>query len=249
MKDSLPAWETIQALRALQSIDNDIRTVAEERTLLRSRLEQLSELLARGKEDLDARRRKIADAESWYQEQLSTLKLERDKIARRKAQLAAVTKSKDYIAIQRDLEMLRQSVAEKEEELERFTEALESHKSAVAEEESKLGTLEAEAKAEEKATQKRLNEFDKRISETGEKRQEWVDKIAGDVLRRYERVKSRREGIAIVTVSPDGRCSGCHITLPPQLQNVLQRKDSLEICPSCNRYVCVEDGEKEEEEE
>ena len=49
MKDSTSAWDIIQALRALQSIDDEVSGVAEERDRLRERLEQLKELLERGR--------------------------------------------------------------------------------------------------------------------------------------------------------------------------------------------------------
>lgn len=248
MKDSTSAWEVIQALRALQTIDDEVSGVAEERDRLRGRLDQLKQLLDRGREDLATRQRKIVDAESWYREQTLALKSEQEKLGVMKSKLAGVTKSKEYMAIQRELEMLRQNIGEKEDELERFTEALDSHKSAVKEEDDKLAALEKEANDEDKATQSRLDEFEAKIKETSIRRQEWIDIIPADILRRYERVKSRREGLAIVP-AVDGRCSGCYMAVPPQLYNVLLRRDSLEICPSCNRYIFYRDDVPTEEEE
>jgi hypothetical protein len=238
LKESTPAWSIVQALCSLQVIDNDTRTIAVERDRLRTRLTQLTELISRGKDDLSNRRRKIEDAESWFQDQLQSVEIEKEKIAKLKGKLGSVTKSKEYMAIQRELETLRQIVNEKQEELDKFTEALGSHKSAVEEEESKLTSLENEANEEEEATQGRIKKFDKKINASVKKRAQWTDHIPPDVLRRYERVKSRREGVAIVRAQ-SGRCSGCHMNIPPQLFNVLLRRDSIEICPSCNRYVYV----------
>jgi len=246
LKEGSPdPWQIIEALRALQEIDDEVRSVAEERGRLRGRLDGLHEALERGEEDLGSRRRKIADAEEWYRDQQEKLRADHEKVAKLKAQLGQVTKSKEYMAIQRELEMLRQQINDKEDELQRFTEALESHKAAVADEEEKLCELRREADGEEKATAQSLKDFDGRIDETEEKRRKWTVRIPADVLRRYERVKSRRNGLAIVQVV-DGRCSGCHMTVPPQLLNVLQRRDSLEICPSCNRYIYMTEQEEAE---
>ncbi len=243
MKESAPAWQTIEALCALQEIDNKVHSVADERDNLRARLDQLSQLLERGREDLGNRLRKITDAEEWYRSQQDLLVTEKDKIARLKSQMAGVTKSKEYMAVQRELEMLRKASNERAEELDRFTEALESHKSAVAEEEAKLKELESEANSENDMTQGRIEDFDKRIKKIDRTRRNWLEKIPANVLRRYERVKSRREGIAIVKVVKE-RCSGCYMIIPPQLYNVLLRRDSLEICPSCNRYIFVPEDEE-----
>lgn len=240
MKETLAAWDTIQALRALQEIDNEIRLVADERDRLKGRIDSLNALLERGREDIDTRQRKIGDAEGWFKDQQASLQADRDKIAKLKAKLGAVVKNKEYMAIQRELEILRSNVGEKEDQLQRFTEALESHREAAAEEEAKMKALEAEAEGEASATHKQLEEFEARIADISRKRKVHIDNVPKDVLRRYERVKARREGIAIVRVI-DGRCSGCHLNVPPQLQNVLYRRDSLEICPSCNRYIFIDD--------
>ena len=251
MKEATSTWDTIVALRALQDIDNQARVVAEERDRLRARLAQLEDALDRGQEDLENRQRKISDAEVWYKEQQEHLKAEKDKVSKLKAKLATVTKSKEYMAIQRELEMHRQSINDKEEELARFTEALESHRSAVSEEDGRLTDLRNEAGEEQSATKKSITAFDKQIASINSDRVQYTEQVPADILRRYERVKSRREGIAICEVH-EGRCKGCNMTIPPQLFNVILRRDSLEICPSCNRYlfvgVAAEETESEEAE-
>jgi hypothetical protein len=45
-----------------------------------------------------------------------------------------------------------------------------------------------------------------------------------------------RKGLAVVAVK-DGTCRGCNMRIPPQLYNVLQRGNSLELCPTCNRII------------
>jgi len=49
-------------------------------------------------------------------------------------------------------------------------------------------------------------------------------------------IKARRNGIAIVAVSR-GICSGCHMNIPPQLYNELQRSEQILCCPNCNRIL------------
>jgi predicted nucleic acid-binding Zn-ribbon protein len=238
LKETTSTWDTIVALRALQEIDNNARLVADERDRLRTRLAQLKDALERGKEDLDNRLRKISDAEVWYEEQKGLLKGEKDKVSKLKANLATVTKSKEYMAIQRELEMHRQSINDKEEELARFTEALKSHRTAVQEEEKRLDDLKDEAGNEQSATKRRIKKFEKKIATINSDREQFTGLVPADILRRYERVKSRREGTAICEIR-EGRCIGCNMTIPPQLYNVILRRDSLEICPSCNRYIYV----------
>jgi uncharacterized protein len=34
-----------------------------------------------------------------------------------------------------------------------------------------------------------------------------------------------------------GTCGGCHMTIPPQLYNILIRGNSIESCPNCHRII------------
>ena len=45
-----------------------------------------------------------------------------------------------------------------------------------------------------------------------------------------------KRGYAVASVVK-GVCRGCHMTIPPQLNNVLARFDSVESCPRCQRLL------------
>ena len=34
-----------------------------------------------------------------------------------------------------------------------------------------------------------------------------------------------------------GVCQGCHMALPPQLDNILARMETIQTCPRCGRLV------------
>jgi len=51
----------------------------------------------------------------------------------------------------------------------------------------------------------------------------------------YDSVSSKR-GYGIAPVIK-GVCQGCHMALPPQLNNILARMESIETCPRCSRLV------------
>ncbi len=47
---------------------------------------------------------------------------------------------------------------------------------------------------------------------------------------------AQKRGYAVAPVVK-GVCQGCHMALPPQLNNILARMESLETCPRCGRLV------------
>lgn len=47
---------------------------------------------------------------------------------------------------------------------------------------------------------------------------------------------AQKRGYAVAPVVK-GVCQGCHMALPPQLNNILARMESIETCPRCSRLV------------
>lgn len=58
------------------------------------------------------------------------------------------------------------------------------------------------------------------------------------LLQEYERIFSRRGGVAIVVFANEA-CQGCHMRLPPQMCLELQRSSRLTFCPHCHRILFV----------
>ena len=54
-------------------------------------------------------------------------------------------------------------------------------------------------------------------------------------LKIYDTLAQKR-GYAVAPVVK-GVCQGCHMALPPQLNNILARMESIETCPRCQRLV------------
>ena len=71
------------------------------------------------------------------------------------------------------------------------------------------------------------------------RRETLVAAIPANVIRTYDMVRAKRRGMGIAMVA-DGSCHGCHVKLRPQLYNMLQRADSIEQCPQCQKLMVWE---------
>ena len=54
-------------------------------------------------------------------------------------------------------------------------------------------------------------------------------------LKTYDSLAAKK-GYAVAPVIK-GVCQGCHMALPPQLNNILARMESIETCPRCGRLI------------
>lgn len=238
--------ETIDALIELQRVDDEILGHRAQRDELAADLDRLKSLLSQKARELQDKREKLDEATRFYEEKNQELQADSDRIARSKRKLNSVTNSREYAAMQKELEQLRRKYREEEQELERLGQAIQEYKDSIAAEEEKLADLEGEVAREEEASGDRLRELDAKIEEVDARKREIESRLDTRLARRYERVLKRRGGKAVVP-AVDGKCTGCQMKLPPQTFIQVQRRETLETCPNCQRYLYFQSSEEQQE--
>ncbi|PKN54671.1 MAG: hypothetical protein CVU56_25255 [Deltaproteobacteria bacterium HGW-Deltaproteobacteria-14] len=229
--------DTIAALVDLQAIDDEISEYKQQRDELAGNLERLEQILAQMAEGLNEKRDRLAEATRFHEEKRVDLEADGERLNNAKKKLGTVTRTKEYAAMQRELDNLRKKFSDDEAELKRLAEAIAEYKTAISAEEKKLDELREEFEREQAANADRLGELDGTIAEIAKKKVQVIAKLQPkSLLPRYQRLLERREGKAVVPVVGGG-CVGCRMMLPPQLYIIVQRGEKLETCPSCQRFL------------
>lgn len=239
--------EHLEALCALQNIDNDIKSthgsqddLSEQLAALRAGLELLGNELARQETE-------IGDTHKLRREHEAALKALEEACARSKIRLTGVKKPQEYMAIQRELENARKGIAGKEEEILKILEVEDAMHGAIDERRSRLEELRKAASTFEVTYGDRMATVDEKLSELLAWREETLERLPQRLVRQYERIRKARDGVALAEAQNE-TCTVCYIGIPPQLYNELQRGDVLATCPSCNRILYhVTAAAKEEE--
>ena len=229
--------DTISALVELQNIDDEIRIYQLQRNELAQNLDRLKAIVTQMAAEMEEKRVKLTEATGFYKEKQGELQADGDRISKAKSKLATVTRTKEYAAMQRELDNLRKKYAADEAELIRLAEAMQEYEGSIATEETKLGELRSEVAREEAASGDQLKELDDRISTISTKKTNAEGRLDRNLLTRYGRLLQRREGKAVVPVGPKGKCTGCQRLLPPQQYIQVQRGERLLSCPNCQRYL------------
>jgi uncharacterized protein len=237
--------EVIRALVALQKIDNEIHKYAQQKNQLANTLNEMKNLVGKMEQSVEDKQTKLVDVEKWYQEQQDALRDYNDRMAKIKASLNAVTKTKDYLLRQKELESLRRHKQSKEEEIEKVKDTISDFRDAIARDMAKIESLKEETEQEGGATWDQVHQLEETIAEIAKSRTGLLPLVPAKIIRRYEQIKARRDGVAIVEAA-DGKCLGCHLALRPQHFIVCLRMKSLESCPNCNRYLHVTETSIEE---
>jgi predicted nucleic acid-binding Zn-ribbon protein len=229
LKEQLVLLEDLQRHDArLQEYDITLKALPE-------KLQSLKNDLAKVETLLDRERASLAEIESFRGDVDSQLKADEGNVAKTKAKMSQVRGGKDFSAVQREVETTRKMIGDKEEEILKLMAAIETSKKSIAVHEKDVAELRAHVATEEASTSAKIAEIQAKITAERVERDQLAAKVRPDVLKRYGSIRIRR-GLAVVPVVR-GACQGCHMKIPPQLYNLLQRGTSLEACPSCHRII------------
>jgi len=226
----------IEKLAALQEIDCRLR----EKTELAESLErEIGELenqitaqrertqLAQSERDADeARRREIE----------TQIRDEEAKMKDRRMRLNRVRNEKELQALRREIEVGKEANQQAEEELLRIFESLDLKNTAAQEAEKLLQELEQTNVANIAERRVRVVQLKAEVEGERDARARMAAALDRNLRLKYEQIFKRRGGTAVVEVR-NGTCLGCHMNLPPQFFNELQRTREVRLCPSCHRIL------------
>jgi predicted nucleic acid-binding Zn-ribbon protein len=228
--------ELIEQLVALQEIDLVIDKIDGE-----IKLEQ---------DGLDGRISSLVEREGRISEQealIEELEKERrtledemaDKIAHvkeRQSKMMQVQTSREQTALLKEIEDAKKNVKENEEKIVSIMEQVENLTTETTEEKNILKTEKSLVNEEKKKVKTVIDELSKGKKTKKNKRDKQAGAVNGSMIQKYEILRERRNGLAIVNVL-DGVCQGCFMNLPPQKYNMLLRGDQVLECPSCQRLI------------
>ena len=181
------------------------------------------------REQLEALRKRRREKDNQLQVGQETLKRTRER-------LLEVKTNREYQSMLKEIETFETKNSRTEDEIISLLEELDVIEKEVRTKEADLD-VQRQCYEEDKAKMaKELNSIAEELDICARKSREIRKKIPAELLRKYEQIKSATRGVAVVSVWKEV-CGGCHMSIPPQLYNELQKSNVLITCPNCSRIV------------
>src|SRR6185369_5275422 len=155
------------------------------------------------------------------------------KLAQNKFQASKNTK--EFNASSREVENKRKAISDREVELKKVNEAAVQSTSQLEARDKDVEALRTELANSEAAMADQLDGLKAELAEATAVRDAARAQVEAQWLKIYDTLAAKR-GYAVAPVIK-GVCQGCHMALPPQLNNILARMQSIETCPRCGRLV------------
>jgi len=228
--------EKLKVVLMIQSIDTRFDEIRREKEQTPKEIEKL-------KADLDLLRNAMDQDLSTLEElKKGRRKVEREleeiepKFEKSKLRLNEVKSNKEYQAVLKEIEELKELTFQKEEMVIKWMEEIEIQEKECADNNVRWEESQKEYKNKEREFSQRIRELDKEVQSLNERRGKLSQEVDQDLLRGYDSLRMQLKGQVVAPVI-DFVCQGCHLGIPPQQYNDLIRGDSLQSCSNCNRII------------
>lgn len=178
----------------------------------------------------------IEDLKKSYRELESESKINAEMIVKSNEKLRAVKTNKEYQSTLKEIEEIRKKNSSVEDRMLEQLEKIESAEAVVKQKETELSDF-IQSCNEKKETLAAKAQRERQALETlNEKKRQISVKADPKMIVVLDDVKKKVRGMPVVPAQ-QAICMGCHMNIPAQLFNELQRFDQLRFCPHCHRII------------
>ncbi len=226
----------IDRLAALQEFDRTLKERVDRVDVLSAAADECEAKLNKRRETVGQLTAQREALEKQRKEMDQRLEVDGGRMRDNRMRMSRVKTDRELMAIQREIDLGKEAKAHLEEEMLVVMETLERIAVQLLEEGAVLAELEEKAAVQIVAPRSEASELSEGLDDAKARREELASAIDRGLRGKYEQIFRVRGGTAVVEAR-SGVCTGCRMSLPPQLFNELQRYREVRQCPSCHRII------------
>ena len=228
--------EQLSILVRLQTIDSDIQKIEKRLGKVDGEIVALDSELEKYESSLKEKVSMGEEHQKTYRSLESDANMNLPKIAKSKGKLSSVKTNKEYQSLLKEIEDLKTANSKIEDMMLEILEQIEQSEVRLEEKTNELKSVKVRVAGEKADITKAAEDDRTRLAALQVDFQAMLDTVNPDILKAFTSVRSRIGNLAIAKVE-DAVCAGCHMNIPPQMYNELQRFESLMYCPQCQRII------------
>ncbi len=228
--------EQISILVRLQAIDSDIQKTEKRLGMVEGQLAALYSELG----DFESSLKEMVSFDEEHQKTYRALESDASmnlpKIAKSKEKLSSVKTNKEYQSILKEIDDLKAANSQIEDQMLEMLEQMDTAEAQLKEKNSEFKSVKQRVTNEKAEIAKTAEQDRTRLAGLQVDFQKILNTVNPGIMKAFTSVRSRIGNMAIAKVE-DAVCEGCHMNIPPQMYNELQRFESLMYCPQCQRII------------
>jgi uncharacterized protein len=226
----------LSLLIEIQKIDSDIKDLFLKKKELPEKIVKIDQEFQRLSDTTQQEKSALENINKIHRDKEAEFKQGTEKLKRTKDRLLEVKTNKEYQAMLKEIETIEQKNSQIEDEIIILLDKIEALKNHLKKVDEEFEFYRQQHENERTNAQEELELIDKKFLFCQEKSNDVMKELHPELLRKYEMIKGRNNGLAVVSVRK-GICDGCHMNIRPQLYNDLQKFDQILACPNCQRII------------
>jgi predicted nucleic acid-binding Zn-ribbon protein len=228
--------DQLSMLIQLQEIDTNILSLAQRKIQLPEMITSLELRRAASKEEFDKTKEALLTAQKNKRDRDKDLDVGVQKVEKLKARTSEIKTNKEYQALLKEIEAAEQENKAIEDEILVLMERIDSAALSITAAEKKARDDEDAITAEQKEHEAVFEKLEKELKDAERERQEIATHIDTAILGQYQKLLKSKGGIAIAEARGES-CSGCYMSIPPQVFVNVKKNNSIITCPHCGRIL------------
>ncbi len=156
------------------------------------------------------------------------------RIKKLEGQQNSVKKVEEFNALSQEISAAEREKAAKEQRLSDLYDKLVSEEDILKSINNSLSTTEESSKLLEQEILESIHKINEEGKVLKEQRDELITHADSEILRVYERLLRNKKDRVVVPIE-NRSCSGCHIVLTAQHENLVRKGERLVFCEHCSR--------------
>ncbi len=232
--------DTLTALYNLQKIDSDVLEQQRSAEAIPNKITELEGTLEADRAELGELNSEVDTLKAEQQEVEARNAEESHKHRKWKSRLNDIKSPREYQALSRELELGERQVREGDERLMELMQEIEDKEKHIAAKAELLKGEEQKISVKVRELRSAQAKLEKEAQARSAGREELVKKLNPRMLKRYDQIRKKKQGLAVVMLK-DSTCLGCNMRARPQQVVEILRFDRIDDCPNCRRILVHED--------
>ena len=191
---------------------------------------------AANKAELETVKENLLTAQKNKRDRDQDLEAGAQKVEKLKARSSEIKNNKEYQALLKEIETAEQENKAIEDDILALMEKIDAAATQITAAEQQAKEEEVSIQAELKQHEAEFAKLEEELQGVEQARQDLAARVDPSVLSSYQKLLRTKGGVAIAEARGES-CSGCYMSIPPQIFVNVKKNESIITCPNCHRIL------------
>ncbi len=229
--------EQLVTLAELARVDHSAKVSADRLESLPAAAKKADAATAKLKTEIDSVQLRKSTAEQVQRTSEAEITDEKHKIRKWESRANDLRGEREHTALSSEIGGAKRHIRSLEDIVVEQMEAIEQADKELDKLKKKHEQAATDAKDEWQKVESDLAALREDLAQSATKRAALLEKLPANVVKRYEVIASKKQGVGVAIINKNDVCGACNRAVPPQLCIQVMKAQVLESCPACNRLL------------